>query len=362
MEGLGPVTNLDVPGLHVHSALAVSADGQVLGLLGQQVWARPQGTSTRRMSERERPRSRRESAKWSRGIAQARAAFAAESEPPRLIHVFDREGDITEVFADIGATGEGAVIRALHDRRVLDDTGAVVHISEMIGAAPVLTRTQIEIVRRDGRPARRAQVEVRAQRLTLAPAKRKWKGSAPRLWLVEARETTPPRGQAPLLWRLWTTESAQTAAEALRALALYRLRWKIEEVHLVLKSGCRIEDLRLSSAARVRKALALLTPIAVRVVALRDLSRLAPEAPCTLVLSDSQWRALWTRTHGAPPTDRTRPPTIGQAMLAMLWIARLGGHLGRRGDGPPGVRTLWRGLRDLTVITDLYETLQHRPP
>jgi len=358
MAGLGPVTNLDVPGLHVHSALAVSPGGQVLGLLGQQVWSRPTGVSTRRMSERQRPRSRRESAKWSRGLLQARGAFADQAKP-RLIHVFDREGDITGVFADIGAAGEGAVIRALHDRRVLDEHGAVVHAADMIGAAPVLTHTQIEIRRRDGRPARRAQIEVRAQRLTLAPAERKWKGPAPTLWLVEAREVAPPRGKASLLWRLWSTEPAQTAAQALAVLDLYRLRWKIEEVHLVLKSGCRIEDLRLRSAARVHKALALLTPVAVRVVALRDLSRLSPRALCTRVLTDSEWRALWTQIHGSPPRARTRPPTIGQATL---WIGRLGGHLGRRGDGPPGVRTLWRGLRDLAALAALFDTLRQHPP
>ncbi len=39
--------------------------------------------------------------------------------------------------------------------------------------------------------------------------------------------------------------------------------------------------------------------------------------------------------------------TIGQAVL---WIGRLGGHLNRKGDGMPGVRTLWRGLHDLTLL------------
>jgi Transposase Tn5 dimerisation domain len=39
--------------------------------------------------------------------------------------------------------------------------------------------------------------------------------------------------------------------------------------------------------------------------------------------------------------------TIGQAVL---WIGRLGGHLNRKGDGMPGVRTMWRGLHDLTLL------------
>ena len=40
-------------------------------------------------------------------------------------------------------------------------------------------------------------------------------------------------------------------------------------------------------------------------------------------------------------------PTIGQAVL---WIGRLGRHLNRKRDGMPGVRTLWRGLHDLTLM------------
>jgi Transposase Tn5 dimerisation domain len=35
-----------------------------------------------------------------------------------------------------------------------------------------------------------------------------------------------------------------------------------------------------------------------------------------------------------------------------LWIGRLGGHLNRQRDGMPGVRTLWRGLRDLTLLVE----------
>jgi len=38
-------------------------------------------------------------------------------------------------------------------------------------------------------------------------------------------------------------------------------------------------------------------------------------------------------------------------------VAQLGGHLGRRGDGPPGWKTLWRGwqyLSDLATGARLY--------
>jgi hypothetical protein len=50
-------------------------------------------------------------------------------------------------------------------------------------------------------------------------------------------------------------------------------------------------------------------------------------------------------------TNRVKVPTVKQAIL---WIGRLGGHLNRKRDGMPGVRTLWRGWRDLTLLVTGY--------
>lgn len=47
------------------------------------------------------------------------------------------------------------------------------------------------------------------------------------------------------------------------------------------------------------------------------------------------------------PIPPAEPPTLTQAVRM---IARLGGFLGRKGDGEPGVKTIWRGLRRLHDI------------
>src|SRR5208337_847053 len=69
-----------------------------------------------------------------------------------------------------------------------------------------------------------------------------------------------------------------------------------------------------------------------------------PEAPALGILDKDQVEVLVCRFgKGIKPSQ----PTIGQAVL---WIGRLGGHLNRKRDGMPGVRTLWRGLHDLTLL------------
>ncbi len=40
-------------------------------------------------------------------------------------------------------------------------------------------------------------------------------------------------------------------------------------------------------------------------------------------------------------------------------IVKLGGFLGRKNDGPPGITTLWRGLHRLHDIVTAFRLLPH---
>lgn len=165
--------------------------------------------------------------------------------------------------------------------------------------------------------------------------------------LVEAWEPNPPEGSKPICWRLWTLEPASTFEEALEVIRGYRMRWRVEEVHLATKSGCQVEKLELETAERLFRAISLYTAVAIRIVNLRDLCKHNPEGPCTTVLCDEEWRVLQAQVTQKPVAVDAKAPTIRQATL---WLGKLGGHLGRKGDGLPGVRTLWEGLRTLHIL------------
>lgn len=353
-KGLGPVNDSsEARGMFAHPALALRRDGAPLGLLDLYCWCRDPDTTV--APEAKRMIEEKESGKWLSGIRASREAIARnlpEERRPRLIHVFDREGDIHDVFDLILADDDGAVIRCNHNRRVLtaDGRGAMAH--DAVRATPLLGAVVIDVPRKHGQKKRRATVDVRACRVTLTPQRQT--RDYPRwfdLNLVEVVETDPPKGVEPLRWLLWTTEPVDTLEEAIEVVRIYKLRWKIEEFNLVLKSGCRIEKLQFETAERLEKVVALYAPVAVRILQLREWSRLEPEAPCTIILTPNQWRSLWTYIHKKHPTSGTSPPTIRQATL---WIGRLGGHLGRKSDGMPGVRTLWRGWRDLDLLAAMY--------
>jgi hypothetical protein len=305
------------------------------------------------------PIEKKESAKWLRGIEAAREAVARNlpcDERPRLVHVFDREGDIHEVFESIDNSPDGAVIRCNHNRRVQDEDGRSALAYDAVAKPRRLGRAMIDVPRKHGQKKRRARIEVRACRVKLTPDR---KQHPQREWvdlnLVEVVEPHPPEKVKALRWLLWTTEPVDTFEQAMAVVEIYKRRWKIEEFFLVLKSGCRIEALQFETAERLAKALALYAPIALRIVQLRDISRLAPEESCELVLSEEEWRTLWIAIHKRPSPQGHSPPTLREATL---WIGQLGGHLGRKSDGMPGVRSLWAGWRDLALLTDLYRSIQ----
>ena len=349
-KGLGKLNDSDALGLHFHTTIAVQLDGVVSGLLHQSFWSRPPEAAPKAHGHRALPIEDKESYKWIEGIEAAEAALESlpAEQRPRLLHIFDREGDIHEVLQRITDSPHGGVIRAAQNRSVV---GAINKAFEAIAAAPLVGVKAIEVPARQGTKKRLATLELRSVNLTITPTTH-YHSRQPVTWtLVEARESNAPAGVEPLHWLLWTTEPAATVAEILEVVRLYKLRWVIEDFHLTLKSGCQIEDLRLESADRLIKAILMYSAVALRIVALRDLARRHPTAPCDAILDSDQWQALYIYIHGQRPTDSMKLPTIKEAVL---WIGRLGGHLNRKRDGMPGVRTLWRGWRDLAILVAGY--------
>ena len=335
---LGPIDSGGLArGVHLHTTLGMTTSGRIIGILDQQYWARP-------LRGQPAPEEK-ESGKWINGIEGARAVLytvAGDRPVPRLIHVMDREGDAYEVMMTIVDAGDSAIIRCAQNRRIDD---ALTKAHEAVRNQPVLCRKEILVPRKTGVPERHAQVEVRSMQVILVPDLEKYPHAWPMTWnLVEVWEPAPPPGVESVHWLLWTLEPAATAAEALEVVRKYTCRWPIEEVHLVLKSGCQVESLRLETWDGLEKAVTVNAAVAARIVSLRDLARETPEAPALGVLDEDEVVVLVCRFgKGMKPSELT----IGQAVL---WIGRLGGHLNRKRDGMPGVRTLWRGLHDLTLL------------
>jgi len=145
-------------------------------------------------------------------------------------------------------------------------------------------------------------------------------------------------------WFLLTTMEIGSAEDAERCLRWYCLRWRIEDWHRVLKSGCRIEDLAHESAERLRRAIAINLVIAWRIMLMTLLGRETPELPAEVLFSDIELRTLkaYAKKRGLTP-----PVLLGEAVRL---VAKIGGYLGRNNDPPPGHQLLWQGYTEFQFM------------
>jgi Transposase DNA-binding/Transposase Tn5 dimerisation domain len=347
-EGLGYLGSPSARGLLVHNVLCVSPDGTPLGLLDQFVWTRLLEERGKRYTRNARATSEKESQRWLDGLTSVQRHL---SHHRCVVLVGDRESDLFDLFASPRAQNIRLLVRIRDRRRLV--RGPVKHLGSAVSQSPPRATTILEVPRADDRPSRRARLTLRWTSLTIERPVNHPNRSVPnkaRLWFVEAREENPPAGTKPLSWLLATSWPVATRDEAIAVLRWYAYRWRIERFHYVLKSGCGIERHQLATRERTERLLATLSIVAWHILHLAYEARHNPNLPCTRVFSDDQWRVLHLAVHQREPLPDDPPLMV----VAIRDCARLGGYLGRKRDGPPGVKTLWRGWKRLSDLLSGY--------
>ena len=353
-HGLGPInTRADgAQGLKLHDTLALTPQGVPLGLIDIAVWARDAREAGKAKQRKQRPIEDKESQRWLESYRRT-AEVQRLCPETRLVNLADREADIYELFqqATDDPDGPDLLIRANRTtQRHVDDEDEQKPLWDYLPTRPLLGTCDLGIPARGGRKGRVAALEIRCAPIQLRPPKRLTGAPALSLWAVHAIEPAPPAGSEAVEWLLITTVATRTLEDALERLSWYAARWNIEVFHRTLKSGCRIEDRRLGDADSLQACLAIDLVVAWRVMYLTKLGRETPAIPCSVFFEEAEWMALHCHHHRCSNPPAT-PPTLGEAMRM---VAKLGGFLGRKGDGHPGATTLWRGLDRLADITSTF--------
>jgi IS4 transposase len=354
-EGLGYLASPHARGVLVHTCLAVTTDGVPLGTIHQQMWVRPLEELGKTHTRRQKATVDKESQRWLNGLEAVQRKLAGHRQ---VVLLGDRESDIYDLFAAPRSPGVHLLVRVAREGRRVEHPER--YLDRALAATAVRGLIEVEVPRKKDRPPRLARLTVRWATLALRPPKHRPQSLPPvALQFVLVEEVDPPPGEEPIRWLLATTLPVESLEEAVRCVQWYVRRWVIERFHFTLKSGYQVEQRRFEYLENVQRALATFSIAAWRVLWLTLQARQTPEAPCTILLSQPEWQALHAATHRRRPQPLpSRPPTLGEAVK---WIAQLGGHLGRKGDGPPGVKVVWRGLSRLSDITTGW-LMAHAPP
>jgi hypothetical protein len=303
--GLGEIgtnqTGAKSRGLHLHSTVAIAPNGLPLGVLRAQGRAPASKAPEDTRPTFAIPIEEKKTFPW---IEHHRdlVALAADMPQTRLIDVCDREADFFELFDEQrAAPGVELLVRAKYNRNITEEP---FKLWEAVRQTPVQSRVRVYLPRQSARPKRSKQqarptrpgrtteLAVRALRIQLRPAHYHADKPPMDIGVIHAREEHPPPNTPGVEWFLLTTIEIPSPAAAEQCLRWYCLRWRIEDWHRVLKSGCRIEDLAHATAERLRRAIAINLVIAWRIMLMTLLGRETPALPAEVLFSDVELRTL----------------------------------------------------------------------
>ncbi|MDZ7968913.1 MAG: IS4 family transposase [Nostoc sp. DedSLP03] len=350
-EGYGPIGK-GGNGLILHSALAIEPQkGQSIGLLWQKLWNREpkqkppkEETPTQkkkrqaaaRKEARNRPFEQKESYRWVEALTTVENLVSKHTQ---VIHAFDREGDITEVFDKVRQLQHtGVIVRAAHNRSLDSESE---RLWSKLEGQPISLEQEIELPQTSKRSARKTKLAVRFCPVNLRTPYRFDNRDPLLVYAVYVTEVDCPEGETSVEWMLLTTEVVADIQTASMILRWYSYRWRVEEYHKIFKSGCQVEKYRLA-AEGMKTLIGFLSVIAVELLQLTYLHRTQPLAPAIEILNPLELKILKAKS--------PKPPKLLTVNWAVEAIARLGGYLEHRSKTPIGIQVLWRGwlkLHDL---------------
>ena len=346
---LGQIGDGHGRGYYCHNSLAIAADRRILGLASQILHVRrhvPPGETKARRRAHERCESRL----WRDAAVCIPAAPAGRT----WVDIADRGADITEFLDHEQAAGKAYVVRSQHNRIVeIADPDAPAgrrraKLHDLARGLPATSWRTVEVSAQPGQPARTARVGVAFAAVTIIPprqARGRERGVPLEVVVIRASEVDPPEGVRPLEWILVTDVATADSRGAGERVDWYAARPVVEEYHKAQKTGCGIEQMQWTHAARLQPAIALVSVVALTLLGLRALGRdeRHRDEPAT-DLVPRRWVELLARwRYGEARSDLT----IGEFIWA---LGRLGGHQNRPSDGPPGWITLWRGWTKLMTM------------
>lgn len=321
------------------------------------------------------PIEEKESYRWLEDLNTLHLLFGTLTHH-RFFHIMDREGDIFEVFSARRFEHIHILTRVNHDRKIADSLDTIKTCVQKTSSLGQIEVTIRDIPKQDkentdkeagktSRVKRTAVLEVRFAPVKVVVPKdlkvyQKHKAYEPLdLYIVSTKEIAP-QGQLseefePLEWYLITSMPIETLEQAIEVIQFYAIRWRIEDFHLVLKEGAKVENFQYEDSHQLKNALVVYAIAALQVLRLRYLSETQGDKPMEILgYSSNAFVVVATYLTKVKKVKVVVPtqPTV-KDFLNLITIL---------GSGNPklnGVRALWRGLRDFNIIYQTYCMLKN---
>lgn len=342
IPGLATLGHKKTVGLGLHSGMALTLEGLPLGVAYQNCYGSEGGGKVGYESEKEF--ESKSSYRWLDGVNACRkAGFCG-----KIIHIADREADIFELLTTFQDNEDYFVIRSHYDRYIDDDdhkrVGSLLESAAALGTIITNSKSLNEELELTCKVVK-CSIKVPNN------LKSRYKACFDCM-VVEFKETSVPENRDPIQWRILTNIKTESLEDAKVILDYYKLRWRIEEYHKVLKSSCKLEELMLQTPERLKNAIALYSVVGWRIFWMNHMARVNPKADATEILTGIEISALRS-------LKRFSKQLKGKITVkkAVICLGKLGGFIPTRAYPMPGNITFWRGFVKFIGMTEMYEDL-----
>jgi hypothetical protein len=337
--GLGFIGDGRGRGIELQTTLCVlpgTPEPEVLGMAFSHIWVRDYEPRGKKETLAMRNARHKESDVWADSL-EAIGSPPKRSSGTRWVSVSDRGSDGFSFLARAAAQGWSCLVRSKHNRRLENSDETSRYLHDFARSMPSVDTFTIDLRTRPKKPARRVLLNLAFAPVTLPPPSGT-KGKSISAWCIRVWEDAPVE---PLEWILVSTDPVECIQDALEKVEWYRNRWIIEEYHKCLKTGCNMEKRQVSTFQSLQALLGLLGIVAVFLLQLKS-SVNPPQI--SQDLKDALKALSKRKLEDLESWDYLRE------------IAKLGGFLGRKGDGEPGWQTIWKGwnrLQDIAIGLEL---------
>jgi hypothetical protein len=401
VENLGVLNDTKRPGCSLHPVIAFTPEKLCLGVANAKFMIRPAEELGNKEHNNSREIADKESYRWVEGYRLA-CEIAKQCPETLCVSIGDRESDIYELLLESVDGPAKILVRAWHNRsvsipqsekickileenkRLNEENKRLASVNQQLrrkdsidlrkaNSACIIenrekiklnrtyikedestTNTLIYQIKREraigeieftlpearGKKSRLVKQTVRAAGITLKPSSHKKNLPEISINAVLLEELEPPEGEEGISWMFLTTLPIGTLEEIQLILTLYLSRWGIELFFKVLKSGCKIEELRFQEASRLLACISVYMIVAWRVLYAVFIGRACPNLPCSILFEIDEWQSVYAVIRKSQPPST--PPNLDEFMKM---VATLGGYRGRKSDGQPGMKVIWIGIQ-----------------
>jgi hypothetical protein len=342
IKGLGNIGgksgDKDTHGFIGHYSLAVGVNDVPMGIMNLTAWSRAYECPWNNEGER-----------WEEAFEEMEKHCPQNT---KFIHLADREADQFELLYSSIEKKRDFIIRSKHDRIIENgDHYLRWHLNKKkINHECQIFHTKLKKV--VDAVIKYGEIEffdTGFKKNGLNSIKRKVK-----LNIVEIKTTKDIHKDDELHWILLTSLPVENYGDASKIVDYYKKRWHIENFFKVLKDGgCKVERASLRTFEKLEKYICLFSIIAWRLYHIKHMTELNPDEDADVAFTENEILVLKFKN------DISNDEKIN-VRTALRLVAKMGGFNGRKGDGEPGMVSLWRGWVKFNGQVELFTSLKEK--